>query len=279
MQRAGVGEKDRLMDANWADAIVNFLMFLSAVVIALHGYRKWDVARREKRAEFLDKLLERFLQSEIYRPFYEYIEERGHSAHKKEVEVGVDIQHPMFYRGIENGIPSFTSREAERDIDRLLMFLSYICYLQDTGVIDMNEFSLFAYQIDATLANKEILNYLRDIRDYADMDDPYVYLSRRLEKMQPTARAQDTVCGLSDDAFRKYLCEAFGGMTASANSVLARARRVRQLLGKPSLTDLVSSEKIKNETLRQIDELKNVKNTVKANLKNAVKHCYKARFG
>ena len=259
--------------AEWCRFGLDVLCAIGAVIAFIFTCQRWKRGQIIRKSEFLAELMAKFASPEISTSFYEYIE-RGSKT---------------FYRGAnpDNQEPEFISTADERAIDKLLGFMSYVCYLYENKLIDDNEFSLFAYQLNAVIVNTDIRQYMKDLRNILPDNYPYEYLERYAEKLhrtsdnkgETTTPSQDTDKTLTITSFKEYLKSTFGGMTASASSVKARALTVSKCLNL-SLDEMVSDESATNRTLERIDrELSDKSDNVRANLKNAVRHCYQAKHG
>ena len=254
--------------------VIKVLCIIGAVVAFFVSLYQWRRGQRIRKSEFLSELMAKFTSSEIATTYYEYIERKT----------------KCFYKGLSSeGEPEFISEEDERAVDRLLGFMSYVCYLYENRLIDKNEFSLFVYQMNAVLSDEDIRRYMADLRGCLPANYPYEYLARYVERCDlrqtsknsaPSPTTSSAPVGeLTMAKFIDYLVSAFGGMTASAQSVKARAETVRKQLGL-SLDNMVKDEASTQRTLERIDAEMTDKNyNVRANLKNAVRHCYQAKYG
>ena len=254
--------------------VIKVLCIIGAVVAFFVSLYQWRRGQRIRKSEFLSELMAKFTSSEIATTYYEYIERKT----------------KCFYKGLSSeGEPEFISEEDERAVDRLLGFMSYVCYLYENRLIDKNEFSLFVYQMNAVLSDEDIRRYMADLRGCLPANYPYEYLARYVERCDlrqtsknsaPSPTTSSAPVGeLTMAKFIDYLVSAFGGMTASAQSVKARAETVRKQLGL-SLDNMVKDEASTQRTLERIDAEMTDKNyNVRANLKNAVRHCYQAKHG
>ena len=111
---------------------------IGAILMAWWGYRTWDVARQERRAEFVLKLLEKLRENSSVQ------------------QVVLAIDHD---RGVD---------ELDEEVkDRTLSYMSYICYLKKTGVVSDAEFSFFEYEVTRALGNQHIKEYLEFVRKIA----------------------------------------------------------------------------------------------------------------
>ena len=132
------------------DAIALVSCF-GAILMACWGYRKWDIARRERKAEFLLKLLEKFREDDSIQ------------------QVVLAIDHGKDISKLEEGIK-----------DRALSYMSYVCYLKKAAVVSDEEFAFFEYEITRTLGNPDIKKYLEFIYTFAEDNkcrSPFVALN------------------------------------------------------------------------------------------------------
>ena len=123
---------------------------MGAISMAWWGYKKWDVARRERLAEFLFNIIQKLRDDKEIMDFI-YFADWEHS--------GNEI--------------------SEQQKDRALTYLSYVCYLASQNVITADEFAFFEYEINRVLKNKVVGEYLAFIKDFADLngcDNPFCAL-------------------------------------------------------------------------------------------------------
>ena len=112
---------------------------MGAIGMAWWGYKKWDAARHERRAEFLFNLIQKLRDDKEIMDFI----------------YSVDWNHPG-------------NEISEQQKDRALTYLSYICYLASQKVITADEFAFFEYEINRVLKSKVVGEYLLFIKDFAD---------------------------------------------------------------------------------------------------------------
>ena len=123
---------------------------IGAIVMAWWGYSKWDVARRERRAEFLFNLIQKLRDD---KEIMDFIYSADWSRPGNEV--------------------------SEQQKDRALTYLSYICYLASQNVITSDEFAFFEYEINRVLKSKVVGDYLSFIKGFAKengCDNPFCAL-------------------------------------------------------------------------------------------------------
>ena len=136
--------------------VISGVSCIGAIAMAYWGYRKWDVARKERKAEFLWRLLEKLREDEAIQRF-EYA-----------VDYGKDVAK------IEEGLK-----------DRVLSYMAYICYLNETGVVSDYEFSFFEYEITRAINNPKIKEYLDFIKGFSRRNncrDPFVALNEYITR-------------------------------------------------------------------------------------------------
>ena len=188
--------------------VIKVLCIIGAVVAFFVSLYQWRRGQRIRKSEFLSELMAKFTSSEIATTYYEYIERKT----------------KCFYKGLSSeGEPEFISEEDERAVDRLLGFMSYVCYLYENRLIDKNEFSLFVYQMNAVLSDEDIRRYMADLRGCLPANYPYEYLARYVERCDlrqtsknsaPSPTTSSAPVGeLTMAKFIDYLVSAFGGMT------------------------------------------------------------------
>ena len=115
---------------------------LLSILVALGGLlallREYHRSNGIKRAEFVDKLIEKLRGDEDIR-YILYLFQYG----------------DFVYDGTFHG-----DVEMERRVDKALSYLSYICYLKDNGVISDKDFSFFEIEVAQALRNSALIDYL-----------------------------------------------------------------------------------------------------------------------
>jgi len=72
-----------------------------------------------------------------------------------------------------------TNSENEYKIDKLLLWLTYVCYLIETGNIKDNELNIVDYTLCRVLRSKAVKEYLKDLNNITNkrkIKCPYYYL-------------------------------------------------------------------------------------------------------
>lgn len=137
---------------------------LATLAIALFGgilaWVQWRKTNKIKKAEFLDRITQKIrLDKEFLKTIY--LIEYGEFVYDEEFQ---KTDNPMQY-----------------EIDRLLAFLDYICYLREVKIITEKEFDANKYIVDRVCAYKEIKKYLAFLHSFAKMTKktpPVLYLER-----------------------------------------------------------------------------------------------------
>ena len=116
--------------------------FLTALV-ALGGFVALLIEYRRsnsiKRADYIDKLIERFRgDTDIRDIMYLF-------------QYGGFIYDEDFHDG---------DNDIERKVDKALMYLSYVCYLKSKRIITKREFSFFEAEVLQALSNPGVIDYL-----------------------------------------------------------------------------------------------------------------------
>lgn len=73
----------------------------------------------------------------------------------------------------------YANKELEIKVDKTLSYYSYICYLVKMKIISKKEFSFFQYEIQRTVMNKSVQNYLYNYYHYSqnlNLANAYQYL-------------------------------------------------------------------------------------------------------
>lgn len=135
------------IDTQWWIAAIGWIGCVVAFYVAL---RQWRSGQKVQRAEFLERLIQKFK----------------------------DIKYDSYLNRVEceqedDGAEPFDSELVAYDF---LIFLSYVCYLRNTGVIKQEEFLPFECYIKRTLCIKTICDSILSIHVSNNMsahDGPY----------------------------------------------------------------------------------------------------------
>ena len=122
--------------------ILTFLVALTGVVLALREYILSNALQKSKA--LYDILTDIKKDQGMFNIFYK-------------------IEYGNFSYDI-----SFHNNREEKDLDRLLLLLSYACYLKERKLVSDAEFNQIRYIINRTLSNTEVQNYLYNVYHFSD---------------------------------------------------------------------------------------------------------------
>ncbi len=121
--------------------IIAVIMLIIAAITIVHSIREWNTSNLNKRAEYIHKLIEKL---------------------RDDPKIS-DAFYMLEYENNWYSVDFHNSGEKEKNLDRMLSYLSYLCYLRKQKLIKEEEFKLFEYQIIRTINNsgvKEYMNFL-----------------------------------------------------------------------------------------------------------------------
>ncbi len=143
--------------------IISALTLFTIVVSGVWALVQWNYNLRLQRSESLEKLVAKFRsEEELCEMLYR-----------------IDKNEEWYTKGFHDG------KKLERQVDKLLTYLSYLCYLKENNVIKSNEFDFIKYYIDQTLRNKSTQDYLFNLLHYLQgkgMDFPFPLLLNYAKK-------------------------------------------------------------------------------------------------
>ena len=172
--------------------VVNVTLVLVGLLIA---WVQWRKAKEVTRSEHLRSIIAAFKQDEIARTFYRFINNSiygggdGVGFYQGELCFGVTVQGG---EGPKDKGGESSSDDIEISIDRMLMLFSEICHERDLGVIREDEFRFFDFQINRTLAHKDVKRYLLDFAEHCGkyrIGYPFLALAREGVNVDPQTYA------------------------------------------------------------------------------------------
>ena len=144
------------MSVQVVSVIIEAISLVVTVGIARFGFKKWENSQKDRRSEFLFKLLEKFREDE-------------------------DIKRFIYAADYDNEVESVP----EEQKDKALSYIAYIVYMKKHNLISDDEFAFFEYEITRVLANKTCSKYLKFIANFAEKNhcrNPFFELT---EQFQP----------------------------------------------------------------------------------------------
>ena len=172
--------------------VVNVTLVLVGLLIA---WVQWRKAKEVTRSEHLHSIIAAFKQDEIAQTFYRFINNSNYGGGDGK---GFYIGGLRFGAAGQNGENdknkdgNNSSVDIEISIDRMLMLFSEICHERDLGVIREDEFRFFDFQINRTLAHKDVKRYLLDFAEHCGkyrIGYPFLALVREGVNIDPQTYA------------------------------------------------------------------------------------------
>ena len=140
------------------DQMISLITLVFAVVGGVFALMQWVNMNKIKRAEFINQIIEKL------------------RFDKEMVETMYMIDYDLtWYNQDFHG----TESELEYKVDKILSYLSYICYLESTGNIKKREFGVFKYELNRTCKSPCVQNYLWNIYHFSIENEslcPFEYL-------------------------------------------------------------------------------------------------------
>lgn len=134
-------------------SVVTALVACGGLVFVGLEYRR---SNKVKRADFIENLI-------------------------KQMRGDPDIRGILYifqYNGFVYDSGFHDDAELQRKVDKALLYLSYICYLNNRRVITNNEFAFFEIEISQTLRNEGVIDYLFNL----------YHFECRVGRLNPSAR-------------------------------------------------------------------------------------------
>ena len=267
---------DCLAVPTWCEPAALIVAFCELLVVWLaykFGQAQWSRSKMEKRAEFLDKLQQRFDDKEISEFFYKKIDDE---TNKKD-----------FY---DEQKKCFVEQRDEIAADKLLRLLSYICYLKQGKLLTEDEFENFRYVVDTTLAAKGIVAYFKYFYGCHILSEgnlPFDSLLRYgTEKKFPEisdiwkafeagVRFDNSPFSAKggEESFDAYLIKNFKN-PGTLSSMRARTKKIETHFGK-SISDLVRNDTSTGETLRMLTKSLDIEPISIPNYRSVIRCAYR----
>ena len=135
-----------LNKSNWT--IDNYLTVLSIIFILVGGifaYSQWQISNKIRRAEFIDQIIQKLrFDEEMVSAMYT-----------------IEYNYNWYNQDFHN------SGELEYTIDKLLSYLSYICYLFHLRNISKKEILVLRYELNRTCSSPLVQHYLWNLYHFA----------------------------------------------------------------------------------------------------------------
>lgn len=125
---------------------LEYIPIILAVIGGLFAYYQWFHSNKNKRAELINEIIEKLrFSDELIKTMYL-----------------IDYSSDWYSADFHNSKDS-----VEKEIDSLLSYLSYICFLRKMNMIKRNEFSIFEYELNRVCNSKSVLHYLWNIYHFS----------------------------------------------------------------------------------------------------------------
>lgn len=128
---------------NWLSLISLFLVVLGG----LFAWKQWNAGTSIKRAEFINQIIEKL----------RFDNEMADAMHLIEYD-------PNWYNEDFHDNPD---SQLESSIDKLLSYLSYICYLKSTRNISKTEFEILRYEMNRVCVSPSVQAYLWNLHHFS----------------------------------------------------------------------------------------------------------------
>jgi len=139
--------------------IENWFSLISTILVVIGGFfawTQWTAGTKIKRAEFINQIIEKLrFDKEMANTMYI-------------VEYTYDWYSDNFHNS-----------ELEYSIDKLLSYLSYICYLYATHNIRKTEFKILKYELNRVCVSPDVQGYLWNLYHFSkkrNMECTFQYL-------------------------------------------------------------------------------------------------------
>lgn len=132
---------------NWS--VTDILSLLSLVLVVIGGifaYRQWEAANRIKRTEFINQIIEKLrFDKDMVKTMYT-----------------IDYDYTWYNENFHN-----EDSALEFEIDKLLSYLSYICYTYKMKNISRKEFKILRYELNRTCSSPAVQSYLWNLYHFS----------------------------------------------------------------------------------------------------------------
>lgn len=132
---------------NWSvEYILSAVSILLVAVGGFFSYGQWDKANKTKRAEFIKEILTQL---------------RFDQEMSRVVKM-IDYEDGWYGAEFHNG-----EKELEDSVDKLLSYLSYVCYLKEEGHLTDKEFGILRYELIRVCNSRDIQSYLWNLYHFS----------------------------------------------------------------------------------------------------------------
>ncbi len=127
------------------NTLTMFSLFV-AIFGARYAYLQLAQSNKIRRAEFLDKIIERIRFNESF------------ARTMNMIDYSTDWYNKEFHN---------TDSKLEYEVDMLLSYFSYVCYLYESNCITRDELSVLRYELNRICSSKQIQNYLWNLYHFS----------------------------------------------------------------------------------------------------------------
>lgn len=126
--------------------IVNFISIVIVIIGGFFAYVQWQYANKTRRSEFIGQIIEKLrMDKEIFKTMLR-------------IDYDVEWYDKYFHNAKDN---------LEYEMDKLLSYLSYICYLKKEHQITSKEFNILHYEINRVCTSFSIQCYLWNLYHFS----------------------------------------------------------------------------------------------------------------
>lgn len=132
---------------NWSvDSILSAFSICLVIIGGLFAYKQWTSANKIRRTEFINQIISklRFDKSTV------------------DTMYKVDYDHEWYNEEFHNA-----GSEIEFNVDKLLAYLSYICYLYELKTISKKEFRILQYEVNRVCSSPSVQSYLWNLYHFS----------------------------------------------------------------------------------------------------------------
>lgn len=123
---------------------IAFVKLVFVVVGGMFALIKWNENTKLKRAEFVDKTLEKIRNDKDIRGLF------------YDIEYGKPWYNQEFHES-----------DKEKQVDKALAYFSYVCYLRKYNLIKKKEFVFFEYEVARIASNSDFVKYMFNLYHFS----------------------------------------------------------------------------------------------------------------
>ena len=132
--------------------VSDYLSLVSIILVIGGGfftYRQWAASNKTKRAEWLTQIIEKL----------RFDEEMVQAMNT------IDYDHAWYGADFHD-----ENKKLEYQIDKLLSYLTYICYLKEMKSLSEKEFKLLRYEVNRACGSKQVQYYLWNLYHFSQAE-------------------------------------------------------------------------------------------------------------